>query len=102
MQTLLENTQAYRLLKMESEEGRLGHAYLLLLNDARNLRSALKTFAKLFLKSEFEENSSAYQRACTLIDAENFSDCLFYPTAGKKLAVEDAEKIFPTLPCFRL
>ena len=93
MQTLLKNTQAYRLLKTESEEGRLGHAYLLLLNDARNLRSALKTFAKLFLQNEFEENSPAFQRVCNLIDTENFSDCLFFPAEGKKLAVEDAEKI---------
>ena len=93
MQTLLKNTQAYRLLKTESEEGRLSHAYLLLLNDARNLRSALKTFAKLFYLKEFEDNSPAFQRVCDLIDKENFSDCLFFPAEGKKLAVEDAEKI---------
>ena len=93
MQTLLKNTQAYRLLKTESEEGRLSHAYLLLFNDARNLRSALKIFAKLFIQQEFIDNPSGFQRVCGLIDNENFSDCLFFPAEGKKLAVEDAEKI---------
>ena len=93
MQTLLKNTQAYRLLKTESEEGRLSHAYLLLLNDARNLRTALKTFAKLFFQQDFQENSPAFARICNLIDEENFSDCLLFPAEGKKLAVEDAEKI---------
>ena len=50
MQTLLKTTQAYRLLKREYEDGKFSHAYLLLCNDARNLRTALKTFAKLFLR----------------------------------------------------
>ncbi len=93
MQTLFKNTQAYRLLKTESEEDKLGHAYLLLLNDARNLRSALKTFAKLFFEKEFEKNENAFQRVSMLIENENFSDCLFFPSEGKKLTVEDAVKI---------
>ena len=93
MQTLFKNTQAYRLLKTESEEDKLGHAYLLLLNDARNLRSALKTFAKLFFEKEFQQDKNGFLRVCTLIENENFSDCLFFPAEGKKLTVEDALKI---------
>ena len=33
------------------------------------------------------------KRISELIDSENFSDCLFFPSDGKKLTVEDAEKI---------
>ena len=92
MQTLLKNTQAYGLLKRESEEGKLGHAYLLLLSDTRNLRAALKTFAKLFFKPDCQDER-AFSRVCALIDEENFSDCLFFPSEDKKLTVEDAVKI---------
>ncbi len=93
MQTLIRNTQAYRLLQTESAEDKLGHAYLLLLNDVRNLRFALKMFAKLFFQKDFQGNAAAFKRVCDLIDAENFSDCLFFPSEGKKLTVEDAVKI---------
>lgn len=90
MQTLLKTTKAYNLLKTESREGRFAHAYLLLLNDQKNLKEALKTFAKLFFECE---NIQQKQRIFDLIDAENFSDCLFFPSDGKKLTVDDAEKI---------
>ncbi|MBR2645964.1 MAG: hypothetical protein IKD47_00180 [Clostridia bacterium] len=106
MQTLLKTTQAYQLLKTEREDARLGHAYLLLFNDSKNLRFALKTFAKLFFSCEnFCENSyeisrensdnddAKKARISKLIDTETFSDCLFFPLDGKKLTVEDAEKI---------
>ena len=85
MQTLLKNTQAYTLLKTEAEENRFGHAYLLTFQDGRNLRRALKEFAKLFFHGD--------QRISNLIDTESFSDCLFFPAEGKKLAVDDAETI---------
>ena len=90
METLFKNTQAYRLIKKESEENNNSHAYLLLLNDSRNLKSCLKLFAKLFFSTEYTEDK---KRIGKLIDEENFSDCLFFPTDGKKLTVEDAENI---------
>ena len=87
---LLQNTQAYRLLQKESEENMCSHAYLLLFDDARNLRATLKEFAKLL----FSANTTAEkQRIDKLINEESYADCLFYPAEGKKLAVEDAEKI---------
>ena len=90
MKELLTKTQAYRLLKKECAENACSHAYLLLFNDGKNLRSALKTFAKLlFCSHEGERN----ERREKLIDEESFSDCLFFPADGKKLTVEDAEKI---------
>lgn len=87
MRILLENTQAYTLLKRESEKNRLSHAYLLLWEDKKYLKSALKTFAKLFFDVPEGE------RIGRLIDAETFADCLFFPETEKKLSVADAEKI---------
>ena len=94
---LLKNTQAYRLLKKESEENVNSHAYLLLFEDGRNMRAALKEFAKLLFScaeiDPYDEKAEDKQRKARLIDEESFSDCLIYPAEGKKLAVEDAEKI---------
>ena len=87
---LLQNTQAYRLLQKESEENMYSHAYLLLFDDARNLRATLKEFAKLLFTAPTDREK---ERIDKLIDEESYADCLFYPADGKKLAVEDAEKI---------
>lgn len=92
MQTLLKNTQAYTLLKNEGKSNRFGHAYLLLIDDARNLRFALKTFAKLFFNCA-DDLSPEKSRIARLIDEESFSDCIMFPAEGKKLSVEDVEKI---------
>ena len=94
---LLQNTQAYRLLKRECAGNQNSHAYLLLFDDGRNLRSALKEFAKVLFSvsdiEEWDEEATEKQRIAKLIDEESFADCLFYPNEGKKLAVEDAETI---------
>lgn len=91
MRRLLQSTRSYALLKAEKEENRLNHAYLLIFDDARNLKTALKEFAKIFFNEE--GNPFASKRIFELIDAETFSDCLFFPAEGKKFSVEDAEKI---------
>ena len=91
MQSLLQATQAYTIVKNEQMENRLSHAYLLLFDDARNLREALKTFAKLILVGDRTDTESL--RIQKLVDTETFSDCIFYPEAGKKLTVEDANAI---------
>ena len=92
MQTLIRNTQAYRLLKAEKEKNRLSHAYLLLLDDKRNLRDALKTLAKTLFSCE-NPQTEREKRLFERIDKETFSDCLFFPDADKKLVVEDAERL---------
>ncbi|MBO5335351.1 MAG: hypothetical protein J6A87_05175, partial [Clostridia bacterium] len=92
MQTLLKQTRAYGLIKTEEARGELSHAYLLLFDDARNLRSALKTFIKPFFGCS-EEETTGEKRRSNLIDNETFSDCLFFPENGKKFMVEDAERI---------
>lgn len=91
MDRLLKETQAYRLIQRESEENTLSHAYLLLFNDGRNLKAALKLFAaELFTLSNEDEESERIQK---LIEEESYADCLFFPEDGKKLTVDDAEKI---------
>ncbi len=92
MQTLLKKTRAYGLIKTEEARGELSHAYLLLFDDGRNLRSALKTFIKPFFHCSNEETPVAKRRS-NLIDNETFSDCLFFPKTGEKFMVEDAERI---------
>ena len=93
MQTLLKTTAAYKLLETEGKNNDFSHAYLLLFDDARHLRTALKTFAKLFFGCE-RELSSQERRISELIDGENYADCLFYPDEeGKKLMVDDADAI---------
>ena len=93
MQSLMKNTRAYQLLEAEAKARSLAHAYALLLDDPRNLRDGLKTFAKVFFNCHQEVLSEQKQRIARLIDEENFSDCIFYPEAGKKFVVEDAERL---------
>ncbi len=79
MKTLLQTTNAYKILSSRSKRH---HAYLLLYSDV-NVESALKVFSCLF----FPEN----ERIETLIENGNFSDCVFLPEKGKKFTVETAE-----------
>lgn len=94
---LIKNTQAYRLLQKECAGGSFSHAYLLLFDDGRNLRFTLKEFAKVLFTcdeiDDWSEDLQAKKRVAKLIDEDSFSDCLIYPSEGKKLSVEDAEKI---------
>ncbi len=93
MQTLLKNTDAYKLLKAERDENRLSHAYLILMDDARSLRETLKIFAKIFFSCEEVFDDLQKKRIESLIDKESFSDCLFFPKKDKKFTVADADEI---------
>ncbi len=92
MQTLMKNTQAYRLLRSQAQKARLSHAYLLLLDDKRNLRAALKTFAKVLFGCDEPQNERE-KRIAERVDKETFSDCLCFPAPDKKFMVEDAERL---------
>jgi DNA polymerase-3 subunit gamma/tau len=90
MQKLLTDTHAYKLLAGEIKQNRFSHAYLLQMDDKRNLRNTLKLFAKLFFSNMQESNRENVFRR---IDEENFSDCLFFPDPDKKFMVDDAERL---------
>lgn len=80
-------------MRAEIRENRAGHTYLLVLDDPRNLRFALKEFAKLFFFVSEEGETAREIRISDLIEKETFSDCIILPENGKKFSVEDAEKI---------
>lgn len=92
MQTLFEKTRAYQTVNQDCANNQMGHAYMLIANDAHNLSGILKIFAKLFFKVA-QTGVGEEARIARLIDAQNFSDCHFFPEAGKRFSVEDAEKI---------
>jgi DNA polymerase-3 subunit delta' len=92
MQTLIKNTQAYRLFKAERDQNRFSHAYLLLMDDSRNLRATLKAFAKLVFHCD-EQTTEQQKTLAKRIDEETFTDCLFYPDKEEKFVVDDAERL---------
>ncbi len=92
MQTLMKSTRAYRLLKAEADKRRFSHAYLLLMDDSRNLRTALKAFAKVLFGCD-EAVDGRKKTVADRIDAETYTDCLFFPENGKKFVVDDAERV---------
>lgn len=93
METLLKNTRAYGLLEAEADSRSLAHAYLLLMDDTRNLRQVAKLFAKPFFGCHKSVLSAKNQRISDLIDAEGYTDCLFYPEAGKKFDVAQTARM---------
>ncbi len=82
MKTLLNGSNAYKIIKNERKNGALSHAYLLVYPDERNLRSVLKEFAKVIINAD--------ARKASLIDKDSFTDCLIYPEEGKRLNTENA------------
>jgi hypothetical protein len=82
MQRLLRATTAYRTIAADAGRGTASHAALVIFPDEAYLRALLKECAKAFFGAE--EGS----RTANLIDAESYSDCLFYPPAGGKLTAE--------------
>lgn len=84
MKELLRSTTAYRTLRTEQDAQ---HALLVVFPDAQYLRPLLRECAKAFFKAE---DGSREEK---LIEAESFSDCLFFPAPDAKLTVEDGARI---------
>ena len=90
MQTLIRQTNAFKTFQAEVANNAYSHAYLIVLDDARNLRETLLTFAKALYGCDnpYEEDERILAER---IDAGTFSDCRCYPEDGKKFMVDDAE-----------
>ena len=86
MRKLFRTTTAYRALAEGAGKGE-AHFTLVLFPDAVYLRPFLTECAKAFFGAE--DGS----RTARLIEAESYSDCLFYPAAGGKLTAELAGRI---------
>lgn len=97
MQTLIKNTPAYKLFQNETRSGKHAHAYLIVMDDARNLRQTLLTFAKVLYGCD-NPYTPEEETLASRIDNGTFSDCYAYPEDGKKFLVEDAERL--TEECF--
>ena len=87
MKQLICGTTAYSTFSNDASGGRLSHAYMLHLNDSKNLRAVLKIFALRFFG--LEENSVDGKR----ILSEIFTDCRIYPAEGKKLTAEAVSEL---------
>ncbi len=87
MRKLLRTTTAYRAIAEGASRGETAHFTLVLFSDEKYLRALLTECAKAFFGAE--DGS----RTARLIDAQSFSDCLFYPAAGGKLTAELAGAI---------
>lgn len=82
MERLILNTTAYSAFLNDVRNKRLSHAYMLHLNDVKNLRGALKCFALAFF-SECRESVDGKR-----ILNESFPDCRIFPEQGKKLTAD--------------
>lgn len=85
MRKLLTETSAYKILYNDVAKNTLAHTYMLCFADSRNMRLALKEFAKVIF--------GGGERVERLVENEAYSDCKIYPEAGKKLTVDIASEI---------
>jgi DNA polymerase III gamma/tau subunit len=94
---LIQNTDAYTRLCTQRDYGKLSHAYLVVFDDPKYTKTALRELAKAILYAQEndcgEYDDPALQRIAKLIDGDKFADCLVYPKNEKRLNVEDCEGI---------
>ncbi len=82
MKQLISGTTAYGVFSGDVEKGSLSHAYMLHMDDAKNLREVLKLFGLKFFS--LTENEPDGRRLL----GESLTDCRIYPEDGKKLTAE--------------
>ncbi len=90
IKALLQNTNAYKIIKADKLKGTLSHAILLVCQDEIMLETYLKFFAKTLMCNNGEPCLNC--RACNLIDKKAYSDAIFYPT-NKKIVVADIDDL---------
>lgn len=85
MEKLLKDTTAYKIFSADRRNGVLSHAYMLHFADPKNLRAALKIFAKEFFAAE--------GALAARIDGESYTDLTVYPAEGKKISADGVSEI---------
>ena len=88
---LLEQTSAYKTLKADKENGKLSHAYLIIIPDQNKLKEYLRVFAKLIMCSG-EEICDAC-RNCKLIEEGLHSDVMYFPEKEGAVLTADVNKL---------
>lgn len=87
MKQLILGTTAYATFKSDVEQKRCSHAYMLHLNDVKNLRAVLKIFALKFFN--LSENDVDGRRLLN----ENLPDCRIFPAEGKPLTADAVSEL---------
>ena len=89
--SLLKNTNAYRTIKGDKENGRLSHAYLFVTQDGDKLGDYLKIFAKMiFCKDGYPCGKC---RECSLIESNGLTDLIFYPQESQTVGTEEINSL---------
>ena len=79
---IIQNTNAYRMMKLDKQKGNLSHAYLILCSDKDMLKNYLKIFVSLMC---CESDSACLEcRTCKLIQDQMHPDIIFYPQQKDK------------------
>ena len=89
--TLVKNKEAFKTVKRDKLNGKLSHAYLLLMPDEENLDEVLKVFVKLILCDEDEICGKC--RACKLVENNSHSDVLVFPEKKGGVLSSDVNKL---------
>ncbi len=90
IKALLQNTNAYKLIKADKLNGTLNHAILIICQDEFMLETYLKFFAQTVMCSDNEPCLTC--RACSLIQKNAYTDAISYPT-NKKIVVADIDDL---------
>ena len=89
-ETLIKNTNAYKIIAGDKSRGDLSHAYLVVCSDAVALRNYLVELAKVI---QCQGDDGEKCRACRLIEKNAYADCTFYPQSGEKILTADVDDL---------
>ncbi len=89
--SLLKNTNAYRTIKGDKENGRLSHAYLFVTQDGDKLNEYLKIFAQMMFCKEGYPCGKC--RECSLIESNGLTDLIFYPQSSQTVGTEEVNSL---------
>ena len=89
MMEIFRQTKAYKLAEGDLRQGRLSHAYLLLLPDAGSLGGCLRLLAQRILSDGLPPREA--ERVSRLVAENRFEDCRFFPAEGEKCGVAEVK-----------
>lgn len=89
--SLLEKTNAFKLIQRDKKQERLSHAYLLFCPDVQFLGEYLKIFAKEIMCDSAPHCNNC--RSCRLIDGKAHPDVLFFPKGEGVVLSSDVNQI---------
>lgn len=87
---IIKNTNAYKVIKADKQNGTLSHAYLLVCDDEEMLYAYSLIFTKLLMCESDDVCNKC--RTCLLIDKKGYTDVIFYPQ-DKKIKVADIDDL---------